>query len=439
MKRYAYFIIFFIAFALLKVSITISWALEDEVKETERVKLALIIKEVLEKNPELASLRSRVYAFEERIDQASAWDDPKIGLMFMNIPIDSFSFRDTDMTQKTLSFTQKVPFPGKTELRRIIAEEAAGIDLESYREMRLRIVKDVKKDYYNLAFIYKAIDITSKNKAILEKFVKIAEAKYVVGKGLQQDVIKAQVEMSRMIEKLIALRQKKASLIADLNMLMDRSPAAPMGKIEELEKKEIDYTFEGLKTISFKRSPVLKERGREIERYKYSLELAKKEYYPDFGLGITYGQRDNSPVKGRTDFISGGISVNVPIWHKKKQGKKVSETVYLLNMAEDKYLSEKNKILFMIKDLMEKEEKTSQLIDLFKTGIIPQATQSLESAFAGYRVNKVDFLTLLHNQITLFKYEIEYYRMIADHEIVLAELEAVVGGDIAVARIQESE
>ena len=125
--------------------------------------------------------------------------------------------------------------------------------------------------------------------------------------------------------------------------------------------------------------------------------------------------------------ISATVTINLPIWRSRKLDKRVEETLADKRMAEEQYNSFKNEIYFNLKDIMAEVKKGESLLELYKTGIIPQATQSLESAMAGYQVNKIDFLTLLDNQITLFNYEIEYYKVLSEYEKKLATLETVVG------------
>ncbi|MFQ5444391.1 MAG: TolC family protein, partial [Nitrospinales bacterium] len=164
-----------------------------------------------------------------------------------------------------------------------------------------------------------------------------------------------------------------------------------------------------------------------IERYKVSKQLAEKEYYPDFNIGFRYGQREDSLMAEHPDFVSGFVSINIPLWYKTKQRRKVFEETYKIDTANETYNKAKNDFFLQIKQILDDEEKGDQLIKLIKTGIIPQARQSLESALAGYSVDKVDFLTLLDNQVTLFNWEIKYHRELASYEKNLAALEHVVG------------
>ena len=164
-----------------------------------------------------------------------------------------------------------------------------------------------------------------------------------------------------------------------------------------------------------------------INKFTITKKLAEKEYYPNIQVGVRYGQRQDSPFQDHPDFVSGFIGVNIPIWFATKQRKKVAEENYRVLTAKDSYNAARNDVFLKIQLILDKEIKSRELINLIKTGIIPQARQSLESALSAYSVDKIDFLTLIDNQVTLLKWEIKNHRQLTDYEQNLAALEHVVG------------
>lgn len=390
-------------------------------------RLSGLIEEAVKNNPELKAFEEKIRVYRERPSQAESLDDPRLKLSIVNVPLDTFSFNQEPMTQKQMTIMQKFPFPGKLALKGAMAGQELEIVKKEYMEKKNDIVKQVKVVYNNLSFINKAIEITENNKALLKEFIKIAETKYAVGKGLQQDVLKSQVELSRMIDRLISLRQKKQTAIARLNTLLNRPTQMPFEEIEEISQTGFNLTFEGLQQIAVENRPVLLGLRHLINRYRFAYKFAKKDYYPDFDVGIGYGQRDDGATVERTDFVSAFVTINIPLWYKTRESRKVAEEEANIRKATEQYNAMKNNLFFQIKDILTEIEENEQQIELFSTGIIPQSTMSLQSAIAGYKVNKVDFITLVNNQITLYNYEIDYYRFIADYENKLAELEAAVG------------
>ena len=165
-----------------------------------------------------------------------------------------------------------------------------------------------------------------------------------------------------------------------------------------------------------------------IEAKEKAYALAKREYYPDFNLKFAYGQRDSTPNgMSRMNMLTGMVEVNIPIFYKSKQDRKVAETKAEIHLAEARYRAMKNEILFMITDMASMVQRVERQIDLYKTGIIPQASLQVNSAMSAYRVNKADFMTLLDSQMTLYKYELEYHLALTEYEKNIAGLGAVTG------------
>ena len=158
--------------------------------------LSQLVEEALQNNPEILSAKKRWEVFVERVPQASALEDPMLGFGIVNLPT-NFSFREEDMTMKELFVSQKVPFPGKRPLMREMAEkeaEAVSIEIDDKAN---KVIKDVKTAYFDLSHVYRAREVTQRNKGILETLAKIADTRYSTGEGVQQDVLKAHVETSR--------------------------------------------------------------------------------------------------------------------------------------------------------------------------------------------------------------------------------------------------
>lgn len=390
--------------------------------------LDTFIKEALQNNPEYLSAKENLSSAKLQIPQAGALPDPSLGFAVANLPINSFDFNQEPMTGKKLSLMQMFPFPGKLGLKEDIAASQAKAIGFQVEELRNNLIKNVKITYYNLFFAEKSLDIVEKNKALLRQFIKVAETKYSVGKGLQQDVLKAQVEFSKLNDKIISLKQKRNKFAFQLNKLLNRDMKTPIQKLPEIEKSEINISLEDLQESGAEHRPLLKSWSAMIEKTQSANKLAKKGYLPDFSLGVAYTQRDDL-LSGKTmyDFFSAEVKLNLPLYFYKKQSKKVAETTLLISSAEQKFASIKNEVFFQIENSLTELQKYEQLIDLYKTGIIPQASQSLNSAMSGYQVDKVDFLTLINNQMTLFIYELEYYRVLTELEKTLAQLEAAVG------------
>ena len=396
--------------------------------EAQKLRLQELIDEALANNPELSTLKHRWDAFEARVPQAGALDDPMFRLEASNLPLSSFDYNSTPMSGNQLVLSQKFPFPGTLAAREQAARHASSAAAETLRDREGVIVNMVKQAYFTLAFLDRSIAITGKNQALLRDFVRIAQTKYAVGKGRQQDVLKAQVSLSGLMDRLIKLRTMRRTAEARLNLVLNRLPQAPVGAPGAVDLTGFEMTAEEIQQAALANRPLLKAIDETIGRWRATEDGTKKQLWPNFTFNLGYRQRafTGDPVQG-SDFLSFGVGVNLPVFQGRKQRQKIAEARANIRMAESQQESAAQRILYQVQTLYLGIQQHREEAELFRTAIVPQAEQSLKSAMSGYQVDKVDFLTLLNNQVTLFNFEIDYYRHVTEHEKQLAELEAVVG------------
>lgn len=400
-------------------------ALAEELRQTEF--LPAMISTALANNPEIKSSHSRWQMFKNRIVQAGSLDDPMLMLKIQNgVVTDPLNFHKESMTTKVIGISQQLPFWGKRGLK----EDIAVKDAESYRwqveERKLELVRMVKETYYRIYFTDKSLEIIAKNISILDDFITLAETRYSVGLGVQQDVFKSQVERSKLLDMKISLEQERKSLEAALNALLFRSPDAAVGRIPDFEITPLSTPAKDLRVTAFENRPLVKSLRALIEKGEAAHRLAGKDFYPDFNVSLEYMQRDPAMGGEGLDMYSLGVTFNLPLQRARRHAM-VAEADSEVRMAADEMNDLRNTIDSGISDLLAKLERRGELVTLYKTGIIPQAEQSLESATIGYRVNKVDFLSLLDSRMTLFNYERQLYESQAEYMISRAQLEAVVG------------
>ena len=192
---------------LLAVNICIGIGLAQDEKKI--LILDDLIEEGLSNNPQLQAFHNKSLADEAKIPQAGSLPDPMLSLNVMNLPVDNYVFDQEPMTGKQIGVKQMFPFFGKLGLMEEIARRGAEVSEANWYDLQIQLIRNIKKVYYDLYYIDEAIITTKKNHELLVEFVSIAEKKYTVGKGVQQDVLKAQVELSKMIDRLIILNQKR--------------------------------------------------------------------------------------------------------------------------------------------------------------------------------------------------------------------------------------
>ena len=397
----------------------------EQVKPAEN--LSQLIDKAIADNPEVKASDARWQMFRTRIVQARALEDPMLMLKIQNGMVkDPLNFKMDQMTQKVIGISQQLPFWGKRDLKAEVAAKEADSYKWQVEERKLELRRMVAETYYQLYFTDKSREILEKNIAIIDVFITLAETKYSVGQGAQQDIFKAQVERSKMLEMGITLKQQRKSLQANLNALLYRPADTPVGLIPNFEIKPVALSADELRTMALENRPILKSLNSQIDKGKVGQKLAQKEFYPDFNVSFEYMQRDRFDMSDGADMYSLGVTFNLPVQKQRRQAM-VAESSSEITMATEEVNATKNSIDAGISDLLAQMERRKKLVELYRTGIIPQAEQSLESASIGYRVNNVDFLTLQDNRITLFNYERELYDSMADYQMKLAQLEALVG------------
>ena len=395
-----------------------------EMNEAEApLDLKWLIQEAIEHNPEIIAAQKRFNAAKAKISQAKSLDDPtiRVGSYDMsNNPVNVNG--QTEMLQQRYGVSQKIPFPGKLRLRNEVAvEEANMIERDSQSKIQ-EITALVKSAFYELFYVNSAINITEENRELLRKFSKIAETKYSVGKTTQRDVLAAQVELSTLANNLIVLNKEGESFIARLNSLLDRPTYASLGKPRPFKKHTLSLTIKELEDRAIKNRPELKKFDHAVKKEEATLKLSKKDYYfADLEPMVEYMQEDK-----RSDTWASSLTINVP-WLWPKNRSKVKESKEDLNAANADYRFINNKTMFEVKDLLVRVQSSESTINLYKTGVIPQAEQSLKAARIGYEADRVDFLTLIDSQRILLNSRLLYCRALTDFEQNLANLERAVG------------
>jgi outer membrane protein, heavy metal efflux system len=384
--------------------------------------LPTLIEQALENNPEIKAMQRRFDMMRARIPQAKALDQPMLSVGYMGNIAPFYVQRDDPSSGRSISITQEFPFPGKRSLKGKVASSDADAEWWAFEQTRRNVVAEVKDSYFELYYVTKALGVVTKTKTLLEQFTKIAEVRYAVGKGIQQDVLKAQVEFSKLLEQQTMLEQRKQIAEARLNSLLYRESDSPLSVPDELKPREFDYSLAQLSETAIANYPELKAQRRKIEGAQYSIQLAKKEFYPDFSVGFTYLNRPAMP-----EMYGVTVGIKLPIYTAQKQRPALTEATASFE-SEKRALENKTTLLmFRVRDKYLAQTTAQRLLSLYSTTIVPQSSLSLESAIAGYQVGKVDFLTLLDNLVTLLNYELSYYEQLSNEEKAVAALEPLVG------------
>jgi outer membrane protein TolC len=385
-----------------------------------------VVREALEKNPEAQSALHTINALERRVPQAKSLPDPVVGVGWAG-NIAPFSTMSGDASSyRGVTVSEQFPYPGKLKLQGAIASKEADAAQADYEAVRRRITAEVKAAYYDYFYFDKAIQTTTRNKELLEKLSKIAEAQYRVGKGMQQDVLRSQVEVSLLLEKLTVLEQQRDTAQARINTYLLRAPESPLPPAAEVQPATIRYSLDELYALAADNDTAVLRNQRMIDRGRLSVALAEKQYRPDFGVSYMYQQRTAQPDMNGVTF-----SVNIPVFYRSKQRQGVAEAAEDLISAEKMRDNRLNEVRFELKQQYLAAQASERLVSLYSKGVVPQSSLALESSMASYQVGKVDFLSLIANFTTLLDYETDYYRQLADYQTAIARMESLTSASIS--------
>ncbi len=386
-----------------------------------------LLAEASRNNPDIQVAQREIDVARNRISPAGALDDPMLELGVVNLPAQSRSFSAEDMTMKMIGLTQRLPNLGKRALRREVAEKEADAVAHNYREVSNRAVRSVKVAYVDLGLVDESARLTEKNRRILEQFLAIAEARYAVGQGSQADVLKAQTQLSRMADELIKLGRERPMLEAELNRAIGRAFAPRPITPPVPRAREVTLRLDELREAALAHRPQLLAQQNLVARGAAAIDLARKDYYPDFDVRFSYGQRDNTTDMRREDMISFTVAINLPIWGGSKREPRIAEAEAMRELARRMYDAQASEIVTMLRQQVATAEQSLKSARLYETGVLSQARLAVEASIAAYNVNRVDFFTLLDNQMTVFNYEIAYAATLTSQNKALAEIEFLTG------------
>lgn len=399
---------------------------------TATLALDQAIETAVEGNPSLAEMRARAHAAAAIPSQVGTLPDPTISFNALNLPVDTFDLSQEPMTQLQLAVSQAFPFPGKLSLKEKAAEFDAAALENGVEETRLQLVRDVRATWWQTFYLDRALGIIDRNLDLLKEFVAIAQTKYTVGEGLQQDVLLAQVERSQLMDRRIQLVAARRGQAATLNALLDRQAGLPV-RLPDKVDTTLPETLpeETLFRIADEARPLLAKFENELRAADARVDLAERERLPDFKLGAGYGFRsgDNPNGTSRADVLSLRLSMNIPLYAGRKQARAIDQRSSERLMRKYALQNERGKVHAAIATAQADYEQSREQSVLYATGIIPQARQTVASMLAGYQVNKVDFLNLVRSQITLYNYEMLYWRALSEARRSLARLSASVGSE----------
>lgn len=380
----------------------------------------------LNQNPDVQAARKRIEAQAFQVPVAASLQDPTLGMTVYPKSVQTAA-GEQDFA---LMASQKLPWFGKLGTSANIAESETNVARAQLAAVELEIVSKVKRAYYELYYIQKVIAVTESDRVLLAEIRDVANARYIAGQTSQQDVLRAELEISNVENELIRLRQQLLSGQARLARILHISPQTKVRAVDQVHAEQVPHNLDALQRLAVEARPELHAQLASLERDRQAVELARLNYLPDVTLGATWidvSSSGLSPVANGQDSFLITAGVNLPIYRKRLDSSVRSAEAKAVSTARV-YDSLRDETQERVVDLFAQAQSQRDLLILFDEDILPKARQTLEVSSRAYNTGDVDFLQLIDNWRQLLRYEVNYRRLEASLRQTLADLEQVVGG-----------
>lgn len=374
-------------------------------------------------NPMLRAVQASADAAAQRIGPAGALPDPALQLGLMNRMAGDLGSAMDPMTMNQLQLMQMVPWPGRLASMRSAARHTATAAAADETEAERMLSARVRMAYLDLAYADRAIAVMRETQQLLREFREVSTTMYAVGSGVQQDVLRAQIEVARMGEEITRMEQDRMAAAARLNALLGRDATGAIPAVELPQPASQDLPpADSLIGWALAGRAALHAGTERLAAAEASLSAARRELLPDFEFGVAYQQRPAFP-----DMVSLMIGVRLPLWAGARQLPMQREARAMRDMRTAELADLRNETAARIIETRARAERDRNLERLYRSGILPQARSAVQAALASYRVGRVNYMTLVDNQMTVNRYETETYRLRADYHQAVGDLEALVG------------
>jgi outer membrane protein TolC len=389
------------------------------------LQLEEVVAEGLQHNPEFKAAEERWRAARLRVPQASALPDPMVGYMVMGEMLET----RLGPQENIFEVEQMVPFPGKLWKRHQMAAAEANAAKAQMEAAKRDVVVQLSEVYYDLHATDATIATVEELHEILKRLESIAQSRYAAQGGSQRDVAKAQAELSGTEETLLTMRQRRQSLAARLNALLDRDSHSPVGRTIKPDVPTVSATIEQLLEIAKQHRPELQEASAMVTRDRHANTLAKLEYIPDVSVGFQYNQigagMTTDPDDGRDAWMV-PLKINIPLWQNRLIPS-VLEARRNVKASEARAAQEENTTEYEVMDAYFRFTSAKQIVELYRTALIPQAELAFRSDQAGYEAGQVDVLNLIDSERVYLNAQVMFYQALAEALKSHAALERALG------------
>ena len=390
------------------------------------VQLADLLAEAERNNPQIQAARNGWQSAQHIPTQVSTLPDPQFVLQHVSVgsPRPFAGYTNSDFAYVGLGISQDLPYPGKLRLRGEIAKKDADVTQQRYESVRRTVLAAVKMAYFRLGYLAKRQTILDGDGQLLQQVEQAAEARFSSGIGTQQEVLQAQLERTKLLREITGKQLEAGKVQAEIKQLLNRQQSSPDIETTELSDTTTPYTYDQLLAAAKMNNPEIAGAQEMVEKQGLQVDLAKKDFFPDFNLQYMWQRTD--PTQFRA-YYSVTLGVRIPIYRGRRQQPELAQAEADQSQAKSDYESQTQQTAFQLRQQFLSAEKSEELLKIYREGLMPQARAELEAGMAAYQSNRQDFQALLASFLDVLKFDEEYWQTLSEHETALAQIEQSTG------------
>jgi cobalt-zinc-cadmium efflux system outer membrane protein len=388
--------------------------------------LSELLAEAEKNNPQIEAARQSWQAAKQVPTQVSTLPDPQFNLQHVSVgsPRPFAGYTNSDFAYLGLGVSQDIPYPGKLRLKGEIAKRDADVSQQQIESVRRAILTELKGTYFQLACLSKTLTLLEEDGKLLRQVEQAADARYRSGIGTQQDVLQAQLQKTKLLREIAMHHLQVGKLEAQLKQFLNRSQDSPDIETADLLETPLVQTYADLLAAAQVQNPEIASAQKMIDRQSLQVDLARKDFYPDFNVQYMWQRTD--PTQFRAYYML-SVGIKVPIYRSRKQRPELAQAESEQLRARSELQARSQQLAGDLRSQYVIVQQTSELLRIHREGLSPQARSEFQSGLAAYQSNKQDFQALLTAFLDVLHLDEDYWQNVAEYETAIARIEQLTG------------
>ena len=385
-----------------------------------------LVREAEQKNPQIAASFHAWQAARNVPKQVSALPETQLSVQQFSVgsPRPFAGYSNSDFAYIGFGASQDIPYPGKRELRAHVAEHEADSMEAQTDSVRRAVAGNLKMVYFCLAYIQQTLGVLQRSDSLLNQVQEASEARYRLGQGNQQDVLKAQLQHTKILQEIAHHHQEEGLLEAQIRRVLGRPQESADIVAETLTVRRLPYSSAELLQRAGEQNPDVHSKQASIRQQETKVELAHKNFRPDFNVQYNY---EHTGSQAR-DYYMATFGIRLP--NRARQNAELAEAQENQERARQELDAESQRVLSDVQQQYVRAKTAEERLKIYSDGLVPQSEATFQSALSAYQSNKEDFESLLSGFLDVLNLDLEYRNELVEHESALAELERLTGVDL---------